>query len=62
MVWAEYGFSANLRLTDFAAPGTIFATHKDGELLTAEHGFPLRLVVPTCTPGRARSGSGASST
>ena len=24
----------------------IFATHKDGELLTAEHGFPLRLVVP----------------
>ncbi|GGQ47176.1 sulfite oxidase-like oxidoreductase [Streptomyces flaveolus] len=46
MVWAEYGFSSNLRLSDFAAERTLFATHKDGELLTAEHGFPLRLVVP----------------
>ncbi|GGZ49600.1 sulfite oxidase-like oxidoreductase [Streptomyces bluensis] len=46
MVWAEYGYSSNLRLADFAAEGTIFATHKDGELLTAEHGFPVRLVVP----------------
>ena len=46
MVWAEYGFSSNLRLADFASERTIFATHKDGELLTAEHGFPLRLVVP----------------
>ncbi len=46
MVWAEYGFSSNLRLSDFAAGRTLFATHKDGELLTAEHGFPLRLVVP----------------
>jgi DMSO/TMAO reductase YedYZ molybdopterin-dependent catalytic subunit len=46
MVWAEYGFSSNLRLSDFASDRTIFATHKDGELLTAEHGFPLRLVVP----------------
>lgn len=46
MVWAEYGFSSNLRLSDFAAERTLFATHKDGELLTAEHGFPVRLVVP----------------
>lgn len=46
MVWAEYGFSSNLRLEDFASERSIFATHKDGELLTAEHGFPLRLVVP----------------
>lgn len=46
MVWAEYGYSANLRLADFAAPDSIFATHRAGELLTAEHGFPLRLVVP----------------
>lgn len=46
MVWAEYGFSSNLRLSDFASERTIFATHKDGELLTAEHGFPLRLIVP----------------
>ncbi|WP_037870448.1 sulfite oxidase-like oxidoreductase [Streptomyces sp. SPB074] len=46
MVWAEYGYSANLRLADFAAPQTVFATHKDGEPLTAEHGYPVRLVVP----------------
>ncbi|MFJ4698525.1 MULTISPECIES: sulfite oxidase-like oxidoreductase [unclassified Streptomyces] len=46
MVWAEYGYSANLRLADFAAPHTVFATHKDGEPLTAEHGYPVRLVVP----------------
>jgi DMSO/TMAO reductase YedYZ molybdopterin-dependent catalytic subunit len=46
MVWAEYGFSANMRLEDFAAPRSLFATHRAGELLTAEHGFPVRLVVP----------------
>lgn len=62
MVWAEYGFSSNLRLADFAAERTIFATHKDGELLTAEHGFPSGSSSRTSTPGRAPSGSGASST
>lgn len=46
MVWAEYGYSANLRLSDFAAEHTLFATHRAGEPLTAEHGFPVRLVVP----------------
>ncbi|GHD55569.1 hypothetical protein GCM10010317_040930 [Streptomyces mirabilis] len=42
----EYGYAANLRLRDFTAPETLLATHHNGELLTAEHGFPLRLVVP----------------
>ncbi|WP_030060179.1 MULTISPECIES: sulfite oxidase-like oxidoreductase [Streptomyces] len=46
MVWAEYGYSANLRLADFADPHTLLATHRNGEALTAEHGFPVRLVVP----------------
>ncbi len=46
MAWAEYGYSANLRLEDFAAATTLLATHHDGERLTPEHGFPLRLVVP----------------
>ncbi|MTE18670.1 molybdopterin-dependent oxidoreductase [Streptomyces sp. TRM43335] len=46
MVWAEYGYSANLRLSDFTAEHTLFATHRAGEPLTAEHGFPVRLVVP----------------
>ncbi|WP_042369074.1 sulfite oxidase-like oxidoreductase [Streptacidiphilus neutrinimicus] len=46
MVWAEYGFSSNLRLADFAAPTSILATHRDDDPLTVEHGFPVRLVVP----------------
>jgi DMSO/TMAO reductase YedYZ molybdopterin-dependent catalytic subunit len=44
MVWAEYGYSSNLTLDDFAQG--MFATHRNGTPLTAEHGFPLRLVVP----------------
>lgn len=43
---AEYGCSADLRLGDFTSPRTLLATHHDGEPLTAEHGFPLRLVAP----------------
>ncbi|MFD9612174.1 molybdopterin-dependent oxidoreductase [Streptomyces sp. NPDC059083] len=46
MAWAEYGYSANLRLSDLTADRTLMATHHDGEPLTVEHGFPLRLVVP----------------
>ncbi|MGI8537866.1 MAG: sulfite oxidase-like oxidoreductase [Mycobacteriales bacterium] len=46
LVWAEYGYSANMRLTDFASGAALFVTHRDGERLTPEHGFPLRLVVP----------------
>ncbi|MER0484422.1 molybdopterin-dependent oxidoreductase [Streptomyces sp. Edi2] len=46
MAWAEYGYSANMRLSDFASSRTLLATHHNGESLTAEHGFPLRLVVP----------------
>ena len=47
MVWAEYGYSANLPLTAFAAPDTLLATHADGEPLSRDHGFPLRLVCPS---------------
>ena len=46
LVWAEYGYSANLRLADFADPAALLVTHRDGEPLTPEHGYPLRLVVP----------------
>ncbi len=44
MVWAEYGYSANLPLDDFAQG--MLATHRDGERLSPQHGYPLRLVVP----------------
>ena len=46
MVHADYDYSANLPLTDFLHPSTLFAFRHDGEDLTYEHGFPLRLVVP----------------
>ncbi len=44
MVWAEYGYSANLPLADFARG--MLATGRNGERLSPEHGYPLRLVVP----------------
>lgn len=46
MIWAEFGYSANVRISDFAATETILATHKDEAPLSPEHGYPLRLVVP----------------
>lgn len=46
MVWAEYGYSANIGIGDFAAGTTLFATAVAGFPLTPEHGYPIRLVVP----------------
>jgi len=46
MAWAEYGYSANLRIEDFASPRAVLATHHGGVPLAPEHGYPLRLVVP----------------
>ena len=46
LVWAEYGYSANMSLADFSSDQALFVTHRDGEPLTAEHGAPLRLIVP----------------
>jgi DMSO/TMAO reductase YedYZ molybdopterin-dependent catalytic subunit len=47
MIWAEFGYSANIRIGDFAAEDTLLATHRDDARLTPEHGYPLRLIVPT---------------
>lgn len=38
------GYTANLLLEDFVAEGNLFATHHDGEPLTADHGGPMRFV------------------
>jgi DMSO/TMAO reductase YedYZ molybdopterin-dependent catalytic subunit len=46
MVWAEFGYSANMPLVDFAAPTSLLATHSNGEPLSVEHGFPVRMIVP----------------
>jgi len=47
LVWADFGYSANLSIAAFAADDTLFATHRDGAELTPDHGYPLRLVVPS---------------
>ncbi|MDA8436035.1 MAG: molybdopterin-dependent oxidoreductase [Actinomycetales bacterium] len=46
LVWADRGYTTNLRLTDLLAPGTVFAHARDGADLSVDHGWPLRLVVP----------------
>jgi len=46
MTWAEYGYSATIRLEDLAAAQTVLATHLDGLPITPEQGFPLRLILP----------------
>jgi len=46
LVHAEQGFTANVPLADLDRENVLFATHHDGAPLTAEHGYPLRLIVP----------------
>jgi DMSO/TMAO reductase YedYZ molybdopterin-dependent catalytic subunit len=43
---AEQGFTSNVPLASIEDPLALLATHADGEPLTLEHGWPLRLVVP----------------
>ncbi len=46
MVHAAGGFTTNLALGDFFEPDVLLADRHNGEPLTPEHGYPLRLVVP----------------
>lgn len=46
MVHAEQGFTANVPLADLKHEAVLLATHHDGEPLTPDHGYPLRLIVP----------------
>jgi DMSO/TMAO reductase YedYZ molybdopterin-dependent catalytic subunit len=46
IVKGEGGFTTNLPRQDFLAEDALFALKHDGKPLTAEHGGPVRLVVP----------------
>ena len=46
LVLAEEGYTANIPLEDLRRVDVLFAFAHDGQPLTAEHGGPLRLVVP----------------
>ena len=46
LVHGEQGFTANVPLADLDREEVLLATHHDGEPLSADHGYPLRLIVP----------------
>ncbi len=46
MVHSAGGFTTNLPLSDFFESDVLLAVKHDGEFLSPEHGYPVRLVVP----------------
>ena len=46
MVHSEHGFTTNLPIADFFDDDCLFALRHNGETLTPEHGYPMRLIVP----------------
>lgn len=46
MVHAEHGFTANLSLDDFLRDDNMLVDTRNGEPISPEHGWPLRLFVP----------------
>jgi DMSO/TMAO reductase YedYZ molybdopterin-dependent catalytic subunit len=46
LVHGEQGYTANVPLADLNREEVLLATHHDGEPLSADHGFPVRLIVP----------------
>jgi DMSO/TMAO reductase YedYZ molybdopterin-dependent catalytic subunit len=43
---AEHGYTTNVPLAALEDPRALLAWEADGEPLTPEHGWPLRLIVP----------------
>ena len=46
LIHAAPNYTTNLPLSDLAREGNLVATHHGGEPLSAEHGGPVRLLVP----------------
>ena len=46
LVHAEHGYTTNLSLDDFLRPENLLADTRNGQVITPEHGWPLRLLVP----------------
>src|SRR6202023_2503606 len=46
MVNAERGYTTNLSLDDFQRDENMFVDTRNGEQISAEHGWPLRLFIP----------------
>ena len=46
LVHAEQGFTANVPLADLDREEVLLATRHDGQPLTPDHGYPLRLIIP----------------
>ena len=46
VIHAEQGFTTNLPLVELMQDDVLLADRHDGHELTAEHGWPVRLVVP----------------
>lgn len=46
LVHAEQGFTSNVPLADLDRDNVLLATHHDGQPLSPDHGYPLRLIVP----------------
>jgi DMSO/TMAO reductase YedYZ molybdopterin-dependent catalytic subunit len=46
IIHAAGGFTTNLTLSDFLENDVLFTLKYNGETLTPEHGYPVRLIVP----------------
>lgn len=46
LVHAENGYSVSLNIDDLLREGVMLAFKHNGETLSPEHGFPVRLIVP----------------
>jgi DMSO/TMAO reductase YedYZ molybdopterin-dependent catalytic subunit len=46
IIHAYGGFTTNLSLEDFFQEDVLFVIKHDGKIITPDHGYPVRLVVP----------------